>query len=434
VENIHSLEMDQMSQQEKTATALAMMVLIAAMQDRMKRRAAKRRRVAARRQKKRRALWTRAWLVRRPDFGTYEHLMNELEREDSLGYKNYLRMSPEVFAEILERLTPRIQKKDTRLRKALSPGIRLAITLRYLATGNSYHSLMYEFRVAHNTISIIVRETCAAIIKEFMKEFVHTPCTKQEWQEVADGFSRRWNFHNCVGAIDGKHVAIKCPAHGGSLYFNYKHFHSVVLMAIADSSYKFLYVDVGANGAGSDSGAFLSTELFEVFDEGVVALPDPAPFPEDDTEIPFHLIADDAFALRSWLMKPYPQRGLTYRQRIFNYRLSRARRVVENAFGILSHRFRCMLSPMQQTPKTVGLITLACCVLHNLLLTRNPAQAVDVDREDADTDATWRSDPVLAEMMAQAGNTGTRAGKAQRDYLAEYYSTVGSVPWQDTKI
>jgi hypothetical protein len=401
------------------------------------RRAAKRARAAVRRAKRRRSLWTREWLVRRPAFGAYKHLMQELQREDRAGFKNYLRMSPELFDEIVERLTPHIEKKDTAMRKAISPAERLAITLRYMATGNSYHSLMYEFRVAHNTISIIVRETCEAIIKEFKMEVLPTPCTNEEWQDVADGFSKRWNFHNCVGAIDGKHVALKRPDHGGSNFFNYKGFHSIVLMAVADSKYKFLYVQVGANGAGADSGVFRETELFGVFDEEVVALPDPVPFPEDDVPIPFHLIGDEAFALRSWMIKPYPHRGLTIQERIFNYRLSRARRVVENAFGILAHRFRCMLTTMQQKPKTVEGIVLACCIMHNLLISRNPAD--DGDREDPEThamvDGEWRSDNVLAAMEAQVGNTSTKAGKAQRDYMAEYYNgSIGSVPWQEDKI
>lgn len=78
--------------------------------------------------------------------------------------------------------------------------------------------------------------------------FFQCPTTAEEWKSVAEGFSKKWNFHNCLGALDGKHVAIVAPSNSGSVYYNYKGFYSVVMMALVDSEYRFLYVDVGANG------------------------------------------------------------------------------------------------------------------------------------------------------------------------------------------
>jgi hypothetical protein len=94
----------------------------------------------------------------------------------------------------------------------------------------------------------------------------------------------------------------------------------------------------------SDGGIFAESGLGKAFEEGKAGLPPPSPLPHDDQEIPFSIVADDAFPLRSWLLKPYPQRFMTRDQRLFNYRLSRARRVVENAFGILAHRYHKTLS------------------------------------------------------------------------------------------
>ena len=84
--------------------------------------------------------------------------------------------------------------------------------------------------------------------------------------------------------------------------------------------------------------------------------------------MPYFLVGDDAFGLKTWLMKPLPLKNMTDSQRVFNYRLSRARRVVENAFGITANRFRCLLTTMPQQPDTVTTVVLSCCVLHNLLL------------------------------------------------------------------
>jgi hypothetical protein len=109
-------------------------------------------------------------------------------------------------------------------------------------------------------------------------------------------------------------------------------------MALVDAKYRFLWVDVGRNGSCSDGGIFGESDLKKAIVDQDIGIPDPKPFPRDDQPMPYAIVADDAFALKSWLMKPFPQRGLCNRKRKTNYRISRARRVVENAFGILAHR------------------------------------------------------------------------------------------------
>ena len=98
--------------------------------------------------RRRRRWWVRPWLLRRPLLGQYVRLMTELSNEDAASFKHFVRISPAMFRELLAR----IAKKDTLFRKALDPGLKLAMTLRYLATGDSYKSLMYGFRVASNII------------------------------------------------------------------------------------------------------------------------------------------------------------------------------------------------------------------------------------------------------------------------------------------
>lgn len=201
-----------------------------------------------RRRRSRRTCWTRSWLLRRPEYGQYEKLMGELAREDPTAFRNFQRVDQDLFQELLDRVGPRIKKQDTTYRPALSVGLRLAITLRYLATGDSYMSLQYGFRVANNTIAGIIPETCEAIIAEYADEVMRCPRTADQWKAVSDQFATRWNFFNTVGALDGKHIAIKCPPNSGSVYYNYKGFFSIILLALVDADYKFLFVDVGSNG------------------------------------------------------------------------------------------------------------------------------------------------------------------------------------------
>ena len=93
--------------------------------------------------RKRRSLWVRRWLARRPSLGQYARLIKELQKEDVKGFKYFLRVDYDIYQEILQRIEGRIKKQDTNYRKAVSPGLKLAISLRYLAAGDNYHSLMY---------------------------------------------------------------------------------------------------------------------------------------------------------------------------------------------------------------------------------------------------------------------------------------------------
>ena len=392
------------------------------------------------RRRRRRRVWVRPWLLRRPVLGAYEQLMQELRLEDEAAFTNFLRMEPAMFQELVDRVGPRIRRQETWYRKPLEPGLRIAITLRHLASGASYHDLMYSFRVAHNTISLIVAEVCQAIRDEYAVEVMSCPVTPEEWRPVTELFSSRWNFHHAVGAIDGKHIAIQCPKNGGSAYFNYKGFHSLVLLALVDADYKFLWINVGAEGGASDAQLFNHCELKEALESGDLGLPAPEPLPHDDEDMPFFVIGDDAFALRTWMMKPFSRRNMSVEERIFNYRLSRARRIVENAFGILANRFRVILTTMKQTPETVTKIVMACCTLHNLMRIRYPAaQNAVADVEDTNHDMVpgeWRNNFHLADLQrAAGGNRITKEAKAQREYLMAYYnSPAGAVPWQGNMI
>ena len=105
-----------------------------------------------------------------------------------------------MFRKVLGRVGPLITKKDTQWRDVLEPGLKLAITLRHLATRDSYHSLCFSFQVTHNIISLIVRDFCEVIIEEYADKVVKLPATPDEWREVAEKFGSRWNFHHALGA------------------------------------------------------------------------------------------------------------------------------------------------------------------------------------------------------------------------------------------
>lgn len=180
-----------------------------------------------------------------------------------------------------------------------------------------------------------------------------------------------------LGALDGKHINFRPPRRSGSFYYNYKGTHSIVLLPTCDATYKFTYVDVGVNGRISDGGGYRESLLKQAIDLNALNFPNNSSLPNQNVSIPYIFVADDAFPWSERIMKPYPNRGLTAQKRIFNYRLSRVRRVIENAFGVMTNRFRILLTTINLAPNKVEDITLASCVLHNFLLVKNPKQYAD---------------------------------------------------------
>lgn len=194
------------------------------------------------------------------------------------------------------------------------------------------------------------------------------PTNPDESKVIANDFYEKWNFPNCAGSMDGKHVMIQAPISSGSEYFNYKGFFSIVLFAVVDANYCFTFVNTGCQGRISDGGVYANTTLKSLVEENALKFPEPCRLPGRSIAVPYVFVGDEAFPLQTHIMKPYS--GLQDKgsgERIFNYRLSRARRVVENVFGIISSVFRVLRKPILLEPKKAERIILSCVCLHNFL-------------------------------------------------------------------
>ena len=109
-------------------------------------------------------------------------------------------------------------------------------------------------------------------------------------------------------------------------------------------------MDVGTAGSFPDAQLFNTCHMKQKFDDGSIGFPDPAPITQGGRDVPCFILADDAFSLKTWLMKPYGKRMLTREEMVANYRISRGRRVVEKAFGILVSRFKVMMTTIELPP------------------------------------------------------------------------------------
>ncbi|XP_063786053.1 putative nuclease HARBI1 [Pseudophryne corroboree] len=280
-------------------------------------------------------------------------LLTEIRENKPEDYRNYLRMDDATFQELLGFVTPYIERQDTKMRRAIPAEERLTATLRFLAT--ALEDLKFGTFISHQALGRIIPDTCKAIVK--------LPASTSQWQPVAEEFATTWHFPNCGGAIDGKHVRINPPANSGYFYFSYKGYFSIVLMAVVNANYKFICIDVGKNGHASDGGSLKNTTFYERLTTKTLNLPS-----REQTQhgLNFGFMADEAFTLHESVMKPY-QRQLIREKRIYNFRLSRARRIVENTFGILSSRFRIFLMASNLQVEKIDWVVSAYCILHNYL-------------------------------------------------------------------
>lgn len=107
------------------------------------------------------------------------------------------------------------------MRQAIPVRDRLSVTLRYLATGNSFQDLSYSVRIAPNTLSQLKPATLKAI-EVLGSRIFNCPSNPVEWQVLAEKFNTLWQFPHCIGSLDGKHINFRPPRKAGSVYRNYK--------------------------------------------------------------------------------------------------------------------------------------------------------------------------------------------------------------------
>lgn len=236
-----------------------------------------------------------------------------------------------------------------------------------MSTGQSFHALGFSFRMGVSTVRQIVHEVCEEVWELFHNEHLALP-TRDQFLKIADDFMGKWQFPNCLGSIDGKHVRIKNPRKSGSLYFNYRKFFSIVLQAVVDARYRFICIDVGSYGHQHDAGTFRQSMFHNVVIQNQSQIPDARPLPGTNLSVPFVFLGDEAYPLLPNLLRPYPKTSLNAETQYYNDRHSRARKTVECAFGIMTNKWRLLWKPIEVNPDKADNIIKCICLLHNVVI------------------------------------------------------------------
>ena len=274
------------------------------------------------------------------------------------------RMRKATFEYLCQQLSSSLRKQDTVFRKAISVEKRVAVTLWCLATPCEYRTIAHLFGIARSSVCEIVQETCALIVSKLFHKYIHFP-SGDSIDDLVDTFKSKWDVPQCVGAIDGCHIPVASPAMSRTDYYNRKGWYSVILQGVVDHSYRFIDINVGWPGSVHDARVLSQSSIFQKITSGEL-LPDKT-ITENGVQIPLYLIGDSAYPLKKWLMKPFTHGTvMTPAQRTFNYRICRARIVVENAYGRLKARWRRLMKRNDMNISHIPTVVTAACTLHNI--------------------------------------------------------------------
>ena len=202
------------------------------------------------------------------------------------------------------------------------------------STNTEYGTIGHLFAVSKESVCMIVHAVLLFIISPILKSKMIKFPKGAELDRVLHGYEEKWGFPQCGGAIDGSHIPIIGPNVDRANYYNRKGWYSIILQAVVDDRYRFTDIMEGCPGSVHDARVFANSKLFKKGEDGTL-------FPNINREIsgvqvPVVLLGEPAYPLLPWLMKPYSDD--VYLQ------LSSARMTVENSFGRLKGRWRCLLN------------------------------------------------------------------------------------------
>lgn len=289
-----------------------------------------------------------------------------------------------------------------------------------MATGNSYKSLAFSFRLSASTVAAIALELTRLLWEVFQPLHMKSP-TEEDFKEIANTFYYKWGFPHCIGAIDGKHIRIKCPPRSRTMFYNYKQFFSIVLQAVSDANCRFKCIEVGAYGKQSDGGTFRDSKLYKLMQRNKLNIPAEEFLPDTNIKAPFVFIGDEAYPLLTHLMKPYSRHNLNEENELFNKRLSRARKTVECSFGIATSKWRIFTKAIETHPDTADLIIKAVCILHNII----------IDKENITNDLpedTIATNCLLSDtQLTRRNNRPTEEAISVRNLYKQYLVSINAV-------
>nr|CAG8508278.1 12207_t:CDS:2 [Entrophospora candida] len=322
-------------------------------------------------------------------------------------FKKQFRMSKQTYEWLCDELIPELQNNDN-LNGVGAPGFpwkhKIMASIWFFSTGESFRCLGQRFGFCESTVCYFIRDVVKAINNKFLKEKIRFPRSENDFLNISNEFKKLAGFPGVFGAIDGSHIKIKAPSNFAIDYFNRKGYYSIVLQAIVDSNKKFIDIFVGFPGSSHDSRIFLNSPIYHQINNSINNLDGRYMIPSQ-----FHLLGDGGYPNLNWILTPYRDNGsLTRQETYFNLCHSRTRIKVEQSFGLLKSRWRCLLTTFEVSIELVSLIISACCILHNICEER--FENIDIGEIVPDNERV--------ELISN--NEGSNSGNVERNRIKNY--------------
>ncbi|XP_061434753.1 uncharacterized protein LOC133360166 [Lethenteron reissneri] len=283
-------------------------------------------------------------------------------------FRDFYRVERSTFQTLCERLAPQFANRSVGMEK------KILCSLWLLGNQESFQDVAKRFGMGKGTLHYVFRSVAQALSK-CQAEAIQWPSVDQ-LANVAKGFRDKSGFPGVVGALGGTHVPIRGPPSCRNAYVNRSGFPSIHLQAVCDSSLRFLDVDTGRPGSTEGAEALRKSSLWSRL-EGLRTMD-------------YHLLADSAYPLETFLLSPYTDDGhLSELQRNYNEVHGSARADIERAFGLLRRKWRRLKYLDMTAVAHIPAVISAACVLHNFLI---DIERLSGDETDPETEPETHND------------------------------------------
>ena len=297
---------------------------------------------------------------------------------DEVTRRQQHRVPAAVVDYLEERLGPVLQHATQR-NQPLTPRQQIETFLHFAGTNSFFHVMRDARGPSTHTVHRTVHRVAEAIIT-LKKEVICWPGDKSK---LRHDFMKIANFPSVAGALDGCHIIITPPAGDDETdYVNRHHSHSINMLAVCGPDLTFFYINAEHPGSCHDGHVIRYSQLWRNFEDGNLPFPGAV------------LLGDSAYALRPWLLTPFP--GLPEGAKLrYNIAHVRTRNVIERAFGILKARFYCLKTGVRlKEPAEASNLIVACAILHNLCVKfGNEGDELSGEEEEADNGDQEEDEP-----------------------------------------
>ncbi|XP_055843657.1 putative nuclease HARBI1 [Episyrphus balteatus] len=310
-------------------------------------------------------------------------------------------MTKSCFKELLKEVKA-IKQPKRKGRPIVSIETSLYVTLWGLCNQNCYRELSDRFDLSLKAVHGIIIKTCYLLLK-LTKKYIRWP-TSIESAHISEMFQAKSNpgFPSVIGCVDGTHLKINAPCQEPISYYNRKGYHSILLQAICDSNLVFRDVFFGWPGSSHDAHVWSNSPIGRALNSRDLKLPND-----------MHILGDSAYPLNTYLITPFRDNGfLSERERKFNYIHSSTRVAIEQAFGILKSKFRCLHHLKLLKLSNAKYIVMSCIILHNFIRIKSSEDVAVLFQDDVQS-----TEPEIQENEAVHGNVDAIT---KRDVLCEF--------------